>query len=493
MRKLVFAFMAGFLIHNGLLAQNSKANNTTSAKSIGHSIQIVLKPYQNTKVYIGTNYGRNRVLADSTLLNAQSEGVFESKTKLTPGIYFVVSPKYSILFDFLVDENQHFKIIADTASINTFQIIGSKENDIFKAYSKSMNDLGMQLSSIENKYKNATNAKDSANFKELYLSKDKEVKATRTTVIKTYPGSMTSFFLNVMQRPEAPAMPTINGKLDSLYPYYYVKNHFWDDVVFNDNRLLRTPFFEDKLDEYFKNYVSREPDSIIEEVQYMLTVAKTGKEIYPFLLFKFTNKYIAPEFMGQEKVFIHLFQNFFAKGDTVLLNEASKKSITERAYSMMANQLGLAAPSLIINTPENKKVSLYDQKAPYIFLAFWDPTCSHCKVEIPRLDSFYKASWKNLEVKIFSVNTNFKELGAWKTFIQENHLENWVHAYQTEEDLNKEIKKGLPTTIRQQYDVFKTPTFYLLDANKKILAKNLSLEQFNDFLQNANNKSAPKN
>jgi len=187
-----------------------------------------------------------------------------------------------------------------------------------------------------------------------------------------------------------------------------------------------------------------------------------------------------------------LFQNFFAKGDTVLLNEASKKSITERAYSMMANQLGLAAPSLIINTPENKKVSLYDQKAPYTFLAFWDPTCSHCKIEIPRLDSFYKASWKNLEVKIFSVNINFKELAAWKTFIQENHLENWTHAYQTEEDLNKEIKAGLPTTIRQQYDVFKTPTFYLLDANKKIIAKNLSLEQFNDFLQNAHNKLAPK-
>jgi len=499
MRKLVFAFMVGFLLPLCLIAQNTKgavntkAKTSTSAAPVGHAIEIVLKPYQNTKIYIGTNYGRNRVLADSALLNEKSEGVFKSKTKLTPGIYFIVSPKYSILFDFLVDEAQHFKIIADTLSLNAFQIIGSKENDIFKAYSKSINDLGIQLSSLENKYKTATNAKDSASFKELYLTKDKELKAARTTVINTYPKSMTSFFLNVMQRPEAPAMPTINGKLDSLYPYYYVKNHFWDDVVFNDDRLLRTPFFEEKLDEYFKNYVSREPDSIIEEVQYMLTVAKTGKEIYPFLLFKFTNKYIAPEFMGQEKVFLHLFQNFFAKGDTVLLNEASKKSITERAYSMMANQLGLAAPSLIINTPENKKVSLYDQKAPYTLLAFWDPTCSHCKIEIPRLDSFYKASWKDLQVKIFSVNTNAKELAAWKTFIQENHLENWTHAYQTEEDLNKEIKAGLPTTIRQKYDVFKTPTFYLLDADKKIIAKNLSLEQFNDFLQNANNKSAPKN
>ena len=243
MRKIVFAFMVGFLLPNMLIAQNIKPKTVTSAKLLGHSIQIVLKPYQNTKVYIGTNYGRNRVLADSTLLNAQSEGVFESKTKLTPGIYFVVSPKYSILFDFLVDENQHFKIMADTLSLNKFQIIGSKENDIFKEYSSSINNLGMQLSALENKYKTATNAKDSASFKELYLTKDKEVKAARTNVIKTYPGSMTSFFLNVMQRPEAPAMPTINGKLDSLYPYYYVKNHFWDDVVFNDNRLLRTPFF----------------------------------------------------------------------------------------------------------------------------------------------------------------------------------------------------------------------------------------------------------
>ena len=492
MKNLVTLLFAAIILPISIFAQKNKSITPASNLPMGHSIQIVLKPYQNTKIYIGTNYGKNRVLADSTLLNAQSEGVFESKTKLTPGIYFVVSPKYSILFDFLVDESQHFKIIADTLSLNNFQIIGSKENDIFKEYSKSINDLGTQLKTIENNYRSATNAKDSARFKEMYLSKDKEAKAARENIIKTHPKSMTSFFLNVMQRPEAPAIPTINGKLDSLYPYYYVKNHFWDNVVFNDNRLIRTPFFEDKLDDYFKNYVSREPDSIIEELQYMLTVAKTGKEIYPFLLFKFTNKYISPEFMGQEKVFLHLFQNFFAKGDTVLLNEASKKSITERAYSMMANQLGLAAPSLIVNTPENKKISLYDLKAPYTFLAFWDPTCSHCKVEIPKLDSFYKASWKEFQVKVFSVNINFKELEAWKNFIRDNHLENWIHAYQTEEDLNKEIKAGLPTTIRQLYDVYKTPTFYLLDANKKIIAKNLSLEQFNDFLQNAHTKGSKK-
>ena len=229
--------------------------------------------------------------------------------------------------------------------------------------------------------------------------------------------------------------------------------------------------------------MARDADSIIEEVQYMLTVAKTGKEIYPFLLFKFTNKYITPEFMGQDKVFLHLFQNFFAKGDTVLLNEASKKSITERAYSMMANQLGLPAPALDINTIDDKPFSLYKTAAPYTFIAFWDPTCSHCKVEIPQLDSMYKASWKALGVQIVGVNINYKELPAWKKFIADNQINNWFHVYQTEAALNKEIANQKPTTIRQLYDVFKTPTFYLLDANKRIIAKNLTLNQFDDFLK----------
>jgi thiol-disulfide isomerase/thioredoxin len=150
----------------------------------------------------------------------------------------------------------------------------------------------------------------------------------------------------------------------------------------------------------------------------------------------------------------------------------------------MANQLGLPAPILVLNDLQDKKFALHNLKASYTLIAFWDPTCGHCKVEIPKLDSIYKASWKTLNVKVLSVNINPKEITAWKNFIKEHQLEDWQHGYQTEEDLNKEIREGKPTTIRQLYDVFKTPTFYLLDKNKKIIAKNLSLEQFNDFLQN---------
>jgi thiol-disulfide isomerase/thioredoxin len=83
----------------------------------------------------------------------------------------------------------------------------------------------------------------------------------------------------------------------------------------------------------------------------------------------------------------------------------------------MANQLGLAAPPLVLNDTNDKKISLYDIASPYTFVAFWDPMCSHCKEEIPRVDSFYKAIWNKLNVKVLSVNINFKEIATWKTFI----------------------------------------------------------------------------
>jgi len=477
-------FSLVLLFSTTVFAQAVKKQASSNPKPVGHNIEITLKPYKNTKIYLGTNYGQNRVLADSAILNEASLGYFKGKEKLTPGIYFIVSPKYSILFEFLVDEGQQFKIIADTLNLGDHKIIGSKDNDIFSSYSKTMNQLGAQRRQLELAYNSATTASDSVKYLQALKKMDTSFTQERQKIITTAPKSMMRFFLDVLQRPDAPAIPIVNGKADSAYPFYYVKNHYWDNVVFNDNRLLRTPFFESKLDEYFKNYVSREPDSIIEEVQYMLTVAKTGKEIYPFLLFKFTNKYISPEFMGQDKVFLHIFQNFFSKGDTVLLNNESKKAITERAYSIMANLIGNPAPALDLNTMDDQLFSLYNSPAKFTFLAFWDPTCGHCKEEMPRVDSFYSKNWKQLGVQIIGINTNVKELAAWKQFITTQHFDTgWKHVYQTEAALNAEINAGKATTIRQLYDVFKTPTFYLLDKDKKIIAKNLSVDQFHDFLQ----------
>ncbi|MFP5039498.1 redoxin domain-containing protein [Parasediminibacterium sp. JCM 36343] len=456
----------------------------TAAPSSGSHIAITLKPYKNIWVYIGSYYGKGKTLVDSAFLDENSKGVFKPAKKYTPGIYFVVSPTYSILFELLMDEKQQFSIDADTLKKDNPVITGSMENDLFKSYSEYSVEKGKKISALTEQYKKAPTKADSSKIRTELVEENKLLQTYREDLIKKNPSSLLATLLNAMKQPDYPAIPVVNGKADTLYPYHHVKDHFWDDVEFNDDRLLRTPFFETKVDTYFKTLVPNDPDSIYKEVKYMLLFARTGKEMYPYLLTKFTNKYINPEYMGQDKVFIKIFEDFYAKGDTTYLNAASRKTIIERAYSMMANQLGNPAPPLDLVDTAGKIASLYNVKGKFTFVVFWDPTCGHCKEELPRIDSIYKARWKSVGLKLYSVNvsTAANTTQELKKFVNDKKLDtDWLYTSQTKEAREAEQAAGQPN-FRQLYDVYKTPTMYLLDEQKHIIAKQLSIEQFNDII-----------
>lgn len=185
--------------------------------------------------------------------------------------------------------------------------------------------------------------------------------------------------------------------------------------------------------------------------------------------------------MGQNKVFIRLYQDYYAKGDTLWLNATQRKYLMEEYYKQVSSVVGNPAPALEMTDTSGKTVKLHDVKAPFTFVVFWDPTCSHCKEEVPEVDSIYEAKWKAEGVKIFAVNVNESTMGEWKAFIKEHHLDGWVHAYQTKAAHDADTKAERPN-FRQLYNVYQTPTMYLLDAQKNIVANKLSLTQFDGII-----------
>ena len=74
-----------------------------SQAQYAYQIHLKLTPYSNSKVYLGYYYGKIKAVADSVVLDANSQGVFQGKEKLPGGIYFIVSPKKEILFEVLID------------------------------------------------------------------------------------------------------------------------------------------------------------------------------------------------------------------------------------------------------------------------------------------------------------------------------------------------------------------------------------------------------
>jgi len=147
----------------------------------------------------------------------------------------------------------------------------------------------------------------------------------------------------------------------------------------------------------------------------------------------------------------------------------------------MANLIGEKAANLEMLDSTGKQSNLYDLQAPYTVVIFWDPTCGHCKEEVPRVDSIYRASWKASGVKIYAVLTEDQK-PEWVKYIKEHKIGDWTNVYQTKE-MSDAITASQKPSFRQLYDVISTPTLYLLDKDKRIIGKKLTWKQLDELLQ----------
>ena len=120
-------------------------------------------------------------------------------------------------------------------------------------------------------------------------------------------------------------------------------------------------------------------------------------------------------------------------------------------------------------------------KANYTLLIFYSPSCGHCQKEIPEIDSLYRSYLKDKGVKVFTVATEGEEK-AITDFITKNKLEDWTNTWDHE-------RSG---DWKGKYDVYSTPTIYLLDDRKIIRGKRLdhtNLGSLVDMLEKKNKKS----
>ncbi len=450
----------------------------------GYEIKVTFAPFKNQYIYLGHYFGKTYPIIDSVILDGKSEAVFKGAKKLPGGIYLIGYPNKSGFFEILVDKQQHFAIIADTLSINSgIQFVNSPDNVLFSSYQRQMSARGKAIAGLQEQLKTAANKSDSAKLVEQLNKLDKEVSQYRADIIQKNPGTILSALLATMREPELTGnLKNPKTKEDSTAAYTYYKNHYWDGVNFWDGRLAYTTFFEEKIDKYFAQLVVPHPDSVIKEIDWMLGYAVANEEMNRFLLIKFVNRYLNQKYMWEDAVFVHLFEKYFSQKNYSWLNEKGKKTITDRAYSLMANIMGSPAADIELPDSAGKMTRLYALGGNYTIVAFWDPTCGHCKEVLPKLDSFYLAKWKAAGLKIFAVA---KETDGtkkdWLNFINDHHLKAWTHVYYSKKDDKARTDAGIPG-YSQLYDVQTFPTLYLLDKDNRIVAKKLTYQQIDEVL-----------
>jgi thiol-disulfide isomerase/thioredoxin len=224
------------------------------------------------------------------------------------------------------------------------------------------------------------------------------------------------------------------------------------------------------------------PDSTNKELDWMLGYASINEEMTRFLLVKFVNRYMNQKYMWEDAVFVHLFEKYFSQKEYPWLNEQGKKTISDRAYSLMSNIMGNIASNIELPDTLGKIKSLFSIKSDYTIVVFWDPTCSHCKEVLPKLDSFYRTKWKKYNLKLFAVaKENDGSKKDWFKFIKDQKITPWTHVYYSKSEEKARVNAGKPG-YSQLFDVLTFPTLYLLDKDKRIVAKKLTYQQIDDLL-----------
>lgn len=447
----------------------------------GYEIKVTLKPFKNEWIYLGHYYGKQLPIIDSAKLNDESEAVFKGSKKLGGGIYLVGFPDRSHNFEILIDKNQKFSVVADTSNFRNINFQNSPENTAFKEYQLFMTKNGTAIDSLF-QLRKGTSPQDSLKINAQINAIDDKIRKHRTDIIAKDPDGLLASLLKAMKEPEVPKNDPAS-KNDSLFAYKYFKKHYWDGVNFWDDRLIRTPFFEGRIDRYMDQLVYPNADSVIKEMDYMLGFASINEEMQKFLLLKFVNRYLNQKYMWEDKVFVHLFEKYFSQKKYSWLNERGMKTITDRAYSLMANILGTEAADVELPDTAGKTTKLYSVQSPYTLVVIWDPTCGHCKETLPKLDSAYRARWKNLGLHFFGLakETEGKK-SDWTAFIRNYKLNEWTHVYYSKADDQARLGAGIPS-YSQLYDVQTFPTLYLLDKDKRIIAKKVALEQVSEILE----------
>jgi thiol-disulfide isomerase/thioredoxin len=447
-------------------------------------LKVTFKPLKRQFIYLGYHFGKQKPIFDSVMLDDNSVGIFKRAKKLEKGVYLIGFPNKSGYFEVLIDKEQKFAVVADTANlIPSMKFEGSPDNTLFVQYQNYASIKGREIEIAKKQLAVSKTKADSTKATDAIIKADKDLQQYRQDLITKNPDATITALLKAMKNPIVPpAAQHPGGKYDSAFAYRYFKDHYWDDTWFFDERLVRTSFFEEKLDEYFATLIYPNPDSVIKELDWMLAYASANDEMQRFLLVKFINRYLNPQYMWEDKVYVHLFEKYFSQKEYPWMTEKGKKTIFDRYYSMAANLFGSKAADIELPDSTGKTKSLYSIPNPYTVVVFWDPTCGHCKETLPRIDSIFRAKWNSLNLKIYALA---KETDGtkqdWLKFIGEHKLQGWDHVYNSKEANEARVKNNIPSYY-QLYDVQVVPTLYLLDKNKSILAKKIPFDQIDKVL-----------
>jgi len=382
-----------------------------------------------------------------------------------PGIYRIV---FSDITGEVMYQNRFIEFIFNRENIELFvasteqgpvpYFENSMENLVYGEFMEFELDYEAQLMSVYGQlYPDGGGRENEA--VQHYDALQRERASYMDSLTGLYPDLYAVQIMNAFRAPLIPGEMSHSQRIDTL------KECFFDSAPMDDPTLLHAPVYTFKVIDYLSLYKvdtltkNMQEEEFIKAVdRIMVNVSREGQLrtfVVEFLLEGFA-------LLDMERVQMHLADHY--------LDETCESDIVELVLSRMEGYkkmtVGQQAPDFVLRDAEGKNYQLSKLEHSYVLVLFWSSTCEGCRELLPELNDWYLSENSyDLEVVAISIDTSVTNF----EYLYKQLNPTWITAHET---------LGWYGKISSDYHVYATPTLFLLDRERNILARPSSFRQF---------------
>lgn len=407
----------------------------------------------------GTVFDDKNYIPKDTIKLYKGNYTVAAKKPIIGGIYFLYFPKSKQKVFFSIENKDSIKI--EIRGLNYLDSIkfSNKANQQFIEYQL----LEKKLSNYDSMY-----AAELAKGKKFNLAqkaaffqpKTSQLISYRTTLLKNLK-QVDALFLH---------LNTLNI-LDSSVPSrknYNGRNELIKRINFKNPKLLFTPNIKNVLNEYY-SYYPLQADSLNKGLDTVMNKVDGKSNISMYITDYFIKLLHNREIVNNTEAYTYYLEKYILNQKYKISDIKQLDQLKTELANLKSLQLQDTCVNMILKDTGNKEQNLHQFAKQFKFtvIMFYDPTCEHCKVEVPKMDSVLNLLDAKYNIKIgrYAVcNEPSMPLPVWHDFIKTYNLStNYVH-----------VNLGTNLPLRKSYDAFTNPIFYLIDNNKILMGKKVS-------------------